>query len=298
MVGSIRQGLFAKHCLTAREMREVEQLAAVCNACEGLHIRLDYRMLDLPTLPTDDLFLFYQRGALLGSLLLDRYHSGMKEVTGMVHPDFRRQGVFRTLLTAAGQEGRRRGVTRLLFPCETTSLSGRAFLEHLGARREFAEQRLVLRRFQPRFRYDKQLLLREALQGDLEDLAIVLAADFHGNQQEARQHLLRVFERPGQRFYLAIYTSQDVDHTEPVGMLRVEEMPTEEGIYGFFVRPEYRGRGHGRQILEQTVAIVRERSQKPISLEVDTTNLTALNLYRSLGFVGERTYEYSSVSLL
>lgn len=298
MVGITRQGLFAKHCLTAREMREVEQLAAVCNACEGLHMLLDYRMLDLPTLPTDDLFLFYQRGVLLGSLLLDRYHSGMKEVTGMVHPDFRRQGIFRALLTAASQEGRHRGVTRLLFPCETTSLSGQAFLAQLGARREFAEHRLVLRRFQPRFQYDEHLLVREALQDDLEELAIVLAADFHGNRQEARQHLLRVFERPDQRFYLATYTGQGVDRAEPVGMLRVEEMPVEEGIYGFFVRPEYRGRGHGRQTLEKTIVAVRERSQKPITLEVDTANLVALNLYRSLGFAGERTYEYYSVSLV
>jgi len=296
MVEIARQGLFVKHCLTAREMREVEHLALLCNAHEGLRIRLDYTMLDLPTLPTDDLFLFYQRNALLGSLLLDRYHSDMKEVTAMVHPDFRRRGIFHTLLGAASQESRRRGIHRLLFPCETTSLSGRAFLQHIAARQEFAEHRMVLRRFQPRLRTDEHLHVRAACEGDLEELAQVLAADFHGNLEHARQHLLRTFERPHQQFYLATYGP--AGSAEPMGILRVEEEPAELGVYGFFVRPQYRGRGHGRQILEETIAAIRDDSQKPLMLEVETQNLNALNLYLSLGFVIERTYEYYGFALL
>jgi ribosomal protein S18 acetylase RimI-like enzyme len=295
MVESARQGLFAKQCLTTREMREVEHLAMLCNAHEGLRIRLDYTMCYLSTLPTDDLFLFYQRNALLGSLLLDRYHSDMKEVTGMVHPDFRRQGIFHTLFAAASQESRRRGIKRLLFPCETTSLSGQAFLQHIAARQEFAEHRMVLRRFQPRLCYDAHLHVRAACFDDLEKLTVVLAADFHGNREHARQHLLQTFEHPHQQFYLATYGS--AESAEPMGMLRVEEEPAELGVYGFFVRPEYRGRGHGRQILEETIVAVRQRSQKQIILEVDMHNLTALNLYLSLGFIIERTYEYYGLSL-
>jgi ribosomal protein S18 acetylase RimI-like enzyme len=291
-----RQGLFAKHCLTAREMLEVEQLAALCNACEDLHLRLDSTMLDLPTLPTDDLFLFYQHNALLGSLLLDRYHSAMKEVTGMVHPDFRRQGIFRALLVAASQECRHRGIKRLLFPCEASALSGQAFLLSLSARREFAEHRMVLGRFEARVQ-DAHLRVRPARFDDLADLALILAADFAGNQQAARQHLLRVFERPNQRFAMAIYEHES-GGSEPVGMLRVEESPTELGVYGFFVRPQFRGRGHGRQLLEETIVDIRAHSgHKSIMLEVDTQNLPAFNLYCSLGFEVERTYEYYSLAL-
>lgn len=298
MLESARQGLCAKHCLTAREIGEIEQLAARCNAREGLHLRLDYNLLDLPTLPTDDLFLFYERNVLLGSLLLDRYHSDIKEVTGMVHPDFRRRGIFRTLLAAAGRECRSRGINRLLFPCETTSLSGQAFLRHQGARREFAEHRLVLQHFQPRLYYDDHLHVREALRADLAELSLVVAADFSGDRQAARQHLLRAFERPNQRFYLAAYRGEGADYAEPVGVVRVEEVPTELGVYGFFVHPRYRGRGHGRQLLEETIAIARKHSHKPVILEVDIQNLVAFNLYRSLGFVVERTYEYYGCSLV
>lgn len=297
MAANTRQGLLAKHFLTDREMADLERLAALCNAREHLLMRLDYNMLDLPGLPTDDLFLFYRQNELAGCLLLDRYHSDMKEATGMVHPAFRRQGICRQLLAAASKECLSRGISRLLFICEMTSTSGQAFLQAAGAGREFAEHRMVLQDFQPRFQYDDRLLFREALYDDLEELSVILAADFGDSKEKALQHVLRSFERPNQRIYLATYGGEDVGCAEPVGTLRVEETPADLGIYGFFVRPEYRGRGHGRQILEETIATIRENNQKQIMLEVDTNNFTALNLYRSLGFVVERTYEYYGLAL-
>jgi ribosomal protein S18 acetylase RimI-like enzyme len=297
MAESTREGLFAKHRLTRQELTELEQLAALCNAYEHLLMRLDYNLLVLPSLPTDDLFLFYRASRLLGCLLLDRYHSDLKEVTGMVNPAFRRQGIFHQLLASAREECLSRGIHRLLFPCETTSLSGRAFLHSIGAGREFAEHRMVLQRFQPRFHYDDRLLVREAVRGDTGALAVILAADYGDSEQRARQNVLRAWERPDQRIYIATYGGEGVSRAGPVGTLRVEEMPTELGIYGFFVRPEYRGRGYGRQILEQAVAAIRESSPKPIMLEVDANNFTALNLYHSLGFTIERTYEYYGLAL-
>lgn len=292
-----RQGLVAKHYLTGREMAELERLAELCNEHEHLLMRLDYNLLDRSNVPTDDLFLFYQEDELVGCLLLDRYHSDIKEVSGGVHPAFRRRGIFSQLLAAARQECLSRSIHRLLFACETTSISGQAFLRVIGGEREFAEHRMILKDFQPRFQYDDHLLFREALYDDLEDLSIILAGDFAGDREKARQHILRAFERPNQRFYIATYGGEDLGCAEPVGTLRIEEMPTEMGIYGFFVRQEYRGRGHGRQILEEAIATTRETSQKLIMLEVDTNNFTALNLYRSLGFVVERTYEYYALAL-
>lgn len=297
MTAIARQGLFAKHVLTVRELADVERLAALCNAHEHLLMRLDYNLLDLPTLPTDDLFLFYADDQLVGCLLLDRYHSDVKEVTGMVHPAFRRQGIFARLLSGAREECLSRGIRRLLFACETTSTSGQAFIQASGMGREFAEHRMILQNFQPRFQHDDHLLFREAVFDDLEELAVIQAANFGGSKEKALEHVRRTWKHPNQSIYIATYGGEDVGCAEPVGTLRVEETPVEMGIYGFFVRPEYRGRGHGRQILEETITTIRASSQKPVMLEVDINNFTALNLYRSCGFVIERTYEYYSFAL-
>lgn len=293
-----RQGLFVKHLLTMRDIAELEQLAGLCSRREHLLLRLDYNLLTQPGLPTDDFFLYYQDDQLIGCLLMDRYHSSMKEVTGTVHPDFRRQGIFRSLFSAASSECLSRGIARMLFACETTSESGRAVLHLLGAGRDFAEHRMVLQAFQPRYQYDDHLVFREALRDDQHELALILTADFEGSRERALSHVQSAFERPHQRFYLASYGGEDgLSCGEPVGTVRIEEMPAEIGIYGFFVRPEYRGRGHGRQIMEETIATIRSYSQKTIMLEVDTNNLTAFNLYHSLGFVVDRTYEYYELAL-
>lgn len=297
MVDFPRQGLIAKQRLTSQEMAELEQLAALCNTQEHLLMRLDYNLLIESAPPTDDLFLFYHEDQLVGCLLLDRYHSDIKEVTGLVHPAWRRRGIFRQLLAAARAECLSRGIGRLLFTCETKSTSGQAFIRAIGAGREFAEHRMVLEKFQPRFQYDDHLLLREAWRDDVDDLAVILAADFGNSKERARQHVLHVWARPNQRFFIATYGGEDVGCAEPVGTLRVEDMPQELGIYGFFVRPEYRERGHGRQIIEEAIATIRANSSKLIMLEVDTNNFTAMNLYRSLGFVIERTYEYYGFAL-
>jgi ribosomal protein S18 acetylase RimI-like enzyme len=297
MVNTVREGLFVKHSVTAQELAEMQQLADLGSVQEHLLVQFDYNMLTQSTLPTDDIFLCYQRDQLVGILLLDRYHSDVKEVEALVHPDWRRQGIGRQLLEAAKKECTSRGIGRLLLVCETISASGHAFLQSVGATREFAEHRMVLRNFQPRFQYDDHLLVRDALHDDLEELALIIATDFEDSKEKARQHLLRVFERPNQNVIIATYGGEDVGCAEPVGTLRVEDMPHELGIYGFFVRPEYRGRGHGRQIIEEAIATWQAKSQKPFMLEVDTNNLNALNLYRSLGFVIEHTYEYYGLAL-
>ncbi|HEY0755556.1 MAG TPA: GNAT family N-acetyltransferase [Ktedonobacteraceae bacterium] len=292
-----RQGLFAKHFLTAVDMADLEKLVALCSSREHLLLRLDYNLLILPGLPTDDLFLYYHADHLVGCLLMDRYHSNIKEVAGLVHPDFRRQGIFRKLLTAATEECLSRGITRLLFACETTSSSGRAFLKAVGAGREFAEHRMLLQTLQRRLQRDQRLVVREARRADSRELAVVLTEDFEGSNARALQHVLLAFERPNQRFYLATYVDNAVGRIEPVATLRVEEMPRELGIYGFFVRPEYRGRGYGRQLMEEIIVALYETGAKPIMLEVDANNFTALNLYHSLGFVIDRTYEYYGLAL-
>lgn len=300
MAASTRQGVIVKHRLTTQDLTELQSLSNVCSEQEHLLIRLDYNKLMLSALPTNDIFFYYDNGRLVGSLLLDRYHSDIKEVSCLVHPSFRRRGIFRLLLAAAREECLSRGIRRLLFTCETTSPGGQAAMQALGAGREFAEHRMVLTNFQPRFLMDEHLHLREAeAEGaDLDQLAFILAADFSDSKEQALQHILRASERPNQRFYLALYHGQGQREAEPVGTLRVEDVPQEIGIYGFFIRPEYRGRGYGRQMLEEVITAIHARTQLQIMLEVDTNNYTALNLYRSLGFTIERTYEYYGLPLL
>ena len=74
-------------------------------------------------------------------------------------------------------------------------------------------------------------------------------------------------------------------------------MDKEIGIYGFIVRPDYRGQGYGRQMLEEAIRTIQFRSSKGIMLDVDTNNTNAIGLYRSCGFEVRATYAYYGLDL-
>jgi ribosomal protein S18 acetylase RimI-like enzyme len=79
---------------------------------------------------------------------------------------------------------------------------------------------------------------------------------------------------------------------EPVGTINVQVLNGQAYIYGFVVRPEYRGRGYGRQILARTIADITGEHAQPVLLEVEADNHAALALYRSCGFEITNTFDY------
>jgi len=287
LVDNQRQGLAKKQTLTEAEVAEIEQLAALCNNYEDLH--LDFGWLRSRTAEAND-FLYYANGILAGYLNISSYGTREKELTGMVHPEYRRKGIFRMLLAAAKEECLQRGVQKVLLVCEHTSASGLAFAAAMGAQHEFSEHAMVLGLFQEKGEVDEWLQIRQADVNETEALISIMATDL-STVEEAKSYVMDFVQQPNQRFYLAVFGEQ------PIGCLRLDEMEDEVGIYGFVVHPDYRGRGYGRQLLEAVIPVLQAESQKRITLEVETDNLNAFGLYRSCGFQVKTTYDYYAVNV-
>lgn len=62
----------------------------------------------------------------------------------MVHPDHRRQGIFRLLSSLVFNECKRRGSVKNYLLCDRKSDSGQAFLKSLGAVYEYSEFEMYL----------------------------------------------------------------------------------------------------------------------------------------------------------
>jgi len=283
------QNLIRKHLLTDTELTEIEHLTDICNKYEGLQMRLSWLRTRSLSEETND-FLYSEEGELAGYLNISSYGTKEKELTGMVHPEHRRKGIFRTLLTAAKEECMLRGVQKVILVCEHASRSGLAFAAAIGALHDFSEHAMVLGDFQERRTANERVHTREAGLEDFEALTSIITTDF-GDVEEAKFYVAQFLQRPGQRFYLGMLNE------EAIGCLRLDEIEDEVGIYGFVVRPEHRGRGYGRQILEETIRIIRAEGGKEITLEVETDNVNAIGLYRSCGFQVKTTYDYYSISL-
>jgi len=286
-----RNGLVAKQTLTPDEIVEISRLIDICNAHDRLRMRIGMEMLRERRGDETNDFLYYADGQLVGYLEADSYGRKDKELAGMVHPDYRRQGIFTTLFTTAKEEFERRGVQKLIFICEHISESGRAFLATTGADYAYAEHEMWLGTFHERGRRSEGLLMRRADAGDINTIVSLLATD-SGNVEDVKAWVTELMGKPGQ-YWLFLATLND----QTLGTVRLDFMEEVTGIYAFEVRLGYRGLGYGREMLEQLIHIARAASKKPIMLDVETGNTNAVGLYLSCGFEVKTTYDYYELNL-
>jgi ribosomal protein S18 acetylase RimI-like enzyme len=288
----VREGLVKQRTWSEDELAEARQLLELCDRFEGLSLKLDVGMLRFRGGKETNDFLYYEDGKLVGLLALDELGAEDREMTGGVHPEYRRRGIFSRLLAAAKDEARSRGTERLILVCERFSRSGQGFVAAIGAAYDFSEHRMVLTDFKERGGYQERISLRKAGAEDVEDLAVITAMSFGHSVEGSRRKTLENMAGPHVQYYLGKLGE------EAVGCLNLYEAEKEYGIYGFAVLLPYRGRGFGRQMLEQVIKEVRAMSEKGVALEVETNNENAIGLYRSCGFRETTTFGYYTIDLL
>lgn len=282
-----KQGLQQRSTLTEDEMREIAELQILCNQHDTIHLVIPPDELRNRSGREIDDFLYYEQGQLAGYLYVDSWGKKEREITGMVRPELRRQGIFRQLFTAALAEYTAQGAEALLLICEPHSHSGHAFARAVKARHDFSEHAMVLGTFTERQQSDPQFLVRPAILSDKQAVISLLAADIgEADDADARQLVEEVYNSSEQKLFIATLAGL------PIGTLRLTYQSDAVGIYGFVIQPEYRGKGYGRKCLEQIIHHIKEETSRSIKLEVDTENKVAFGLYKSCGFEVLTTYDY------
>jgi ribosomal protein S18 acetylase RimI-like enzyme len=291
MTNTENHGLIKKRGLTDAEIAEIRQLASICDAHDHATIRVNWEMLANRAKDVVNDVLYYQNGALVGCLSLYSFSRREAEASGMVHPEFRRKGIFRALMMAALDELKQQGIPKLIFFTDYNSRSGIGFLEAIGAQYIHSEYRMDLEEPRMPESFDKRLRVERAGSADVEAIARIIALSFGLSEDEMRHSIARGLDSPVRRQYIARLDRQ------PIGTLNVTASDRDVGIYGFAVLPEYRGRGYGRQILARTIEYATAEYQKPIFLEVAPENSNALGLYQSVGFKETNRYDYYRIDV-
>jgi GNAT superfamily N-acetyltransferase len=129
-------GLLAKEGLDADGVTQVRALADEVRRTDGVGLKLNWETRDsrIPNQVSD--FCYYVGGHLVGYAPLDGDGDEL-EVTAVVLPSHRRQGVFRLLLDSARREVQRREARRLLLVGYPTSQAGTVAVQALGLRYVF-----------------------------------------------------------------------------------------------------------------------------------------------------------------
>ncbi len=78
-----------------------------------------------------------------------------------------------------------------------------------------------------------------------------------------------------------------VDESKIIGFAFYLTRDSEEHLDRFGIREEYRGQGIGKALLLHTMRKAKSKGISLVSLGVDTSNRSAFNLYKNLGFIVE-----------
>jgi len=276
--------------LSDNELQDIGELEKACCQHEKLNMKLNWDMLEKRHSDEINDLLYYYDKKLIGFLGLYEISKETKEIeiTGMIHPDYRRRGVFKELFCAAKQECIKRRAKRILLIMEQASGAGIGFAKSTGAQYSFSEYRM---------KFD------EAAVTDFPEAGIILRKAEYIDYPDLIRLNSRCFDLPEEETEIShfndSYNSTYVAELEGkiIGKIGAHMEGKDGYIFGFAIKPECRRRGYGREVLSLTLSKLLSEQVKTVLLEVAVKNEKALLLYKSCGFKEITVYDYYEIEL-
>jgi len=272
-----------------QQMDQIQTLEQLCKTHDRSSLRVGIESLNAAG--GDQAYLCLFRNQLIGFMSWYTSDGTEANINGMVHPEFRRQGVFKALLKHAVSEMLTHGIETCRFRIPSNSKPGIDFIKQTSAIFRTSEFSMNLNQLHANIACRSGLTLKLAEDPDLEFMVTCSSQAFGDSETWTRNYFARTME-PERMTYIAM------DNLSPIGMIRVNYVNNDTAvIHDFCVLPSHQGRGYGREMLAGLVKLLLEQKCSTIRLGVVTENRHALNLYHSIGFeiTGEANYYVISI---
>jgi ribosomal protein S18 acetylase RimI-like enzyme len=277
----------------------INTLQEKCIAEDGsaLKLELDYKMgaaaEHISALQHVNEFMYFDGEELVGYIGISSFGGAGAtiEVNGMVHPDYRRQGIFTRLSELVMAEWKRRKSASMLLLSDRQSGGGQKFIAGSDATYKHSEYEMYLNENSAAAAKPPLhgILLRKATNGDALEIARQNSIYFNQELSTEEMTMPEEEEKRGMTIYLAELEQQII------GKVHLQLTSDLGAIYGLGVLPEYRGKGYGRAILLMAIERLQEAKAEAIMLQVEAENANALNLYKSCGFKETSTMDYYEI---
>ena len=268
----------------------------------ALKLELDYKLADAfistDAAPLQNIneFMCFDGARLIGYMGICSFGGSQApfEITGMVHPEYRRMGVFSKLHELAVAECKRRNAVNILVLCDRKAAAGQDFIKKIGACYEHSEFEMYLRS-DAEFSADslQGIAFKKATNADAHELArqnAIYFGDHENKDNEDTPFEPTLLPEEEEKHGVIIYFAEKDEQI--VGKVHLQQTNGLGGIFGLGVLPENRGKGLGRAILLKSIEKLRETGAKEIMLQVVTENAAALNLYKSCDFEQTSAMDY------
>jgi ribosomal protein S18 acetylase RimI-like enzyme len=280
--------------LTEEIIKQVRKVEQSCKSYDGLNgsMTLDSSINFDPQMK--NLYLFYEEDLLVSVLALFMPTSEAAEISAYTLPEFRRKGYFKQLLNEATKELQKYQVSNLLFVCEPQSKDGMETIKKIGVELDFTEYLLQYNHSAKAFDHVKstQIELKKATLDDLETMVKLSQLSFDDEYEDAKSMITKAFESESRTQYIAILNEQ------PIGLGGVYLEDGEVSLFGLGISPNFQGKGFGKELLHLIIEELKHQGIQNITLEVDSNNQTAFQLYRKYGFEIQAAFDYYRKSLI
>ncbi|ODG93349.1 MULTISPECIES: GNAT family N-acetyltransferase [Bacillaceae] len=271
--------------ISEKQLNEISILQDACEKFDEITLKLNWEMLRNRRKDVKEDFFHYEENQLVG--FLATYYFGEKvEICGMVHPDFRRKGIFSSLLTEALNSIA--PTTTILLNAPEASASAKEFIRNQkNCTYSFSEYQMAwkdqeVKEFTPIVKFTKAEQLDFAFISNLDVVC------FGFENSDAEKYNQRILNEPDRDLFIIEVND------EKIGKMSLLREKNESWIYGFAILPEYQGRGYGKNALLQTIQKENEIGNE-IHLEVALENSNAKKLYLDCGFRQYNTQDYYKI---
>ncbi|WFD11833.1 GNAT family N-acetyltransferase [Tepidibacter hydrothermalis] len=261
-------------------------------------------------------FMYFDGQQIIGYIGICRFGGDRSpiEVNGMVHPEYRRQGVFKILSELVIGEWKRRNSDSMLLLSDRKSNSGQQFIKETGAQYKHSEYEMYLKEDNVKS-LKRQLCgitFRKATNEDALEInrqnKIYFNDEFQDCQDTQNDNNLEstleksktiisnedmILPQEEEKKGMTIYIAEK--DQKIIGKVHLQLTCEIGGIYGLGVLPEYRRKGFGREILMMAIQKLKELKVSGVMLQVAAENSNALNLYKSCGFIETSTMDYYEI---
>jgi ribosomal protein S18 acetylase RimI-like enzyme len=288
----IRKYLHKTTKLSKIELKDIRNLSILSQNLDHFKTKLYWNILEDRKLPEYDDFLLYIEGNLAAYVSVFAFKEEEIELSGIVHPKFRRQGLFKSLLNEIFIELAKRNFQKCLLICNRKSQAGNIIVNKLGTTFSHSEYEMVSKSV-PTFNNLPNLLLREYTQDDIVDLAQMDAICFNSSLEKMIFRFINNVGEKNRKVYVALVAGEKIGKIH----LRFDEK-NHAYIHDLCILPAYRRKKLATAMVVQVMSILKEKKINKIYLDVEGKNISAIKLYEQCGYEVTAIHDFWSYDLI
>lgn len=234
-------------------------------------------------------FLYFEKEELIAALSIFNPITSIAEISGCIKPNKRQQGKFNELIKNSIIELKAYNINTVLFVIDNDSKSGMSIIEKLNLKNHHTEYLM-------KYEYIEKnnptaINIREYNTSDLNDVIRINSELFNETYEESKNILLTCVKATDKKLYVA-----EINNIT-IGMCTLFYNKNKVKIYGVGICKKYQGKGYGYNLMNLILDSLKNQNFE-IELEVDSTNKTAYNLYKKVGFKVTRSVHYFEKELV